>query len=353
MERMKDIKYKIAGILVCMMLMSPILTASKNSENIDSVENTCVDNRRIAQSIISPDECDVPTWSEGDYWKYRIDDVSIDLEEEGISMHIHGSMDDLHLEVVDVSSDSYQVEVHPSTINGTGTFFGDLGDGHKVNITGELKDAAIKGKISFRKSDLGIEQVNATIYGIFKGYVKAIYIELPFALPIMRMSATINVTATLDVPMPPIEFPLNDSKVWGLPSTNITIDGTIKSPCLHVVNIAYRLVKLFLPGLIPPDLIELLDPHLPVIDIGLLLNQILGNNTFHFPGSENDTFNCTGMSWITVPAEHYYCYNISVLQGLGRMYYNSTVGNIVKMSGNFEDVPFINDVNMVLTETNR
>lgn len=45
--------------------------------------------------------------------------------------------------MVDVSSDSYQVEAQSSAINGNGTFFGDLGEGHKVNITGELKNTTI------------------------------------------------------------------------------------------------------------------------------------------------------------------------------------------------------------------
>jgi len=45
-------KYKIVGILVCIMMMTPILTASKNSEDIDSVENVCAGHREIVQSSI-------------------------------------------------------------------------------------------------------------------------------------------------------------------------------------------------------------------------------------------------------------------------------------------------------------
>ena len=48
----KKMKYKIVGILVCIMMMTPILTASKNSEDIDSVENVCAGHREIVQSSI-------------------------------------------------------------------------------------------------------------------------------------------------------------------------------------------------------------------------------------------------------------------------------------------------------------
>ena len=68
---------------------------------------------------------DVPIWNVGDKWVYRVENINIDIGEEGISLHINLDIGDLTLLVVDVSQDSYKVEFN-AKINGDFTV--DLDD---------------------------------------------------------------------------------------------------------------------------------------------------------------------------------------------------------------------------------
>jgi len=323
-------------------------------ENADLTKNRSLTQKENKQLSTTSSEDDVPVWETCQWWKYKIDDIDIDFEEEGILIHIHGAIDELTLHVVDDSGDSYQVEVQQTAICGNGSFFIDLNESGRIDITGELKDTTIEGLISFRKSDLGIEQVNIIISGIFKGKINDLIIELPFAIPIIRLNATINVTAGFDVPYTLIDFPLNTSNfplIWGLPATNVTVDGAIGSRLQSILDRIYRALER-LP--IPPRIKEILDFFLPVIDIEDLLNRTVGTNIFSIP-EVPDIFICNNTEMTTVPADTYLAYNISIvgLEGIANLYYAPEAGNIIKILGNFEEVlPFINNIHAELIDTN-
>lgn len=324
-------------------------------ENADLIKNSSLIQKENKQLSITSSEDDVPVWEVCQWWKYKIDDIDIDFEEEGILIHIYGAIDELTLHVVDDSGDSYQVEIQQTAICGNGSFFADLNESGRIDITGELKDTTIEGLISFRKSDLGIEQVNIRISGIFKGKINDLIIELPFAIPIIRFNATINVTAGFDVPYTLIDFPLNTSNfplIWGLPATNVTVDGTIGSRLQNILDRIYRALE-GLP-IIRPEIKEILDFFLPVIDIEDLLNRTVGTNIFSIP-EVPDILICNNTEMTTVPADTYLAYNISVmgLDGIANLYYAPEAGNIIKILGNFEEVlPFINNIHAELIDTN-
>lgn len=350
-------KAKIVGILICIMLLTTFFSIAKNVED-EQVEHY-LENNETGSSLYDDD---VPVWEIGNIWTYKIDDINLDLSNENLSenftIHLHGRIDSLPLEVVDDTGDSYQIAFQATIV---GDFFVnvDLGDG-PINITGELQDTTIEGYIFFNKSDLGIKQMEIIISGKLTVNVK----EHPYGnwsfFPEIAVSATITADAEFDPIYPIIDFPLNTSKFWGLPEVNITFDGTIESIWLKIFNILNKIIRL--PGIIEliaaltntdPDMFhqisDILADILPVIDIGYVLNEYLGvENVIHLPEIPI-IFMCNSTENITVPAGTFNAYNISVVGGLGSIYYAPEVKNVIKITGNFEDVlPFIRDINAEL-----
>ena len=172
---------------------------------------------------------------------------------------------------------------------------------------------------------------------------------------------TIDVEVDFSTPFPIIDFPLNTSKFWGLPSVNITFDGTIESTWLKIFNTLNNIIRI--PGIIEiiaaltdsdpamlHEVSDILKDIIPVINIGYVLNEYLGvENVIHLPQIPI-IFMCNSTENITVDAGGpFNAYNISVLGGLGNIYYSPEVKNIVKIEGNFEDIlPFISNINAEL-----
>ncbi|MBE3136616.1 MAG: hypothetical protein IMZ43_04375 [Thermoplasmata archaeon] len=349
-------KKKLIGILVCMMLMTTFFTVAKNVE-----KDTLSSEPNSQATVTFGDTIPVPVWKVGDYWDYQINTIVIDLDEEGFSVHISLETENLSLNVIDDTGDSYTVEIK-ATINGNGYAYMNFGDG-PINITGELKDTTLTGNIIFNKSDLGIKHIEATL----DGRIKLTVIEnpyIPMKIP-MNIPATIIASADSSVPYPIIDFPLNVSNTWGLPATNISIDGTIQSIWLNIINWIntkarnhWRIVEI-IAGFIDfdPDMLkiisDILADILPIIDISYVLTKYVGiEPVFAFP-EVPDIFMCNNTENITVGGRTFFVYNISVGGGIGSMYYAPDAGTIVKISGRFKDIiPFINDINAELIETN-
>ena len=73
---------------------------------------------------------------------------------------------------------------------------------------------------------------------------------------------------------------------------------------------------------------------------------------FQIPAISNAFF-CLNTENITVPAGTYEAYNITLFGGLAQCYYAPTAGNVVKITGNFEEInPDIKNINMELISTN-
>ena len=345
-------KKKIIGILVCLMLMTTFLTAAQNTENI-SVKYESEENNSI--SFI---EGDVPVWKVGDKWTYNIDVFSIDFSQSNMSINIDAKIEDLSLEVAEVTTDFYKLNF-TSDISGSYEIKIDFGDG-PINITGELEKTTIEGFIIYNKTDLGIKQINVEISGKLTVKIEQPYIKLSF-LPKFPIRATITLEIILEDPIPLIDFPLNETKCWGLPATNFTVDGTIESPWLRLFDKLNRLINPIIPlieNITKKDLSELKDISdilkdiLPIIDICDLLTNYVGIGCdFEIP--EIPPIIClTNLSkeLVTVPAGTFEAYNISIIgTNLANIYYNDTVGNIIKIAGNLQDIfPSVSNINVEL-----
>jgi len=149
-----------------------------------------------------------------------------------------------------------------------------------------------------------------------------------------------------DKPYEFLDFPINADETWGLPEVNITIDGEIRSIWLRLANIANKILSLFGMGFIPPELSQ----FLPIVDISEVLNAFNITDKMPLP-KVPDIFESSSQKSITVEAGIYNAYDISILDGIGNMYYSPEVGMIVKMTGNFNNMfPFMQDINIELKD---
>lgn len=349
---------EIVGILICVMLLTTFFSVAKNVEDDysehDHSEQYIMTNEPISTSY----DDDVPVWEVGNKWTYKIDDFNLNIKDqnisENLSIYIHGAIQNFPLEVVDTSGGLYQLEFH-AEISGDYAIEIDFGDG-PINITGDLTDTTTAGSIFFNKTNLGIVQANVEISGRLTVNVnEQPYFNLSF-FPRIPIPATINVNADFDVPYTILDFPLNTSNfplIWGLPATNITLNGTVQSRWLNITDIINRII-LWLDNrtrFLPPDLralSELLNEILPIVDIKEILEMIRGNNIFSIPEIPI-IFMCNNTENITVPAGTFNAYDILVIGGLGNIYYAPEAKNIIKITGNFADVlPFMNNINAEL-----
>jgi len=137
-------KRKLIGLLVVTLLIATVLSLPVISiRNID-------DN--------------APVWEVGDEWTYDIAPITIEVDKDGNTLNANLDIGDLNLEVVGVSSDSYNVKLY-AEINGGFDLYIDL---FSLELTGEFADtlftkSELEGNIVFRKSDLGIKEMDLQI----------------------------------------------------------------------------------------------------------------------------------------------------------------------------------------------
>ncbi|MGF3554157.1 MAG: hypothetical protein ACQXXF_02630 [Thermoplasmatota archaeon] len=98
---------------------------------------------------------------------------------------------------------------------------------------------------------------------------------------------------------------------------------------------------------------DMLVDILPVINISYILTEYMKiGNIFETPEIP-EIFMCEDLEEIIIQNKIYNAYNISVIGGIGNIYYAPDAGNIVKIIGHFKDIlPFISDLNIELIETN-
>jgi len=290
---------------------------------------------------------DVPIWKIGDQWTYQIDDISIVKQQEGKSINLHLSIAELPLTVVSTTGDFYTLE-YKTTLNGQLTVGIDKGNG-PVNISMTFKNLDITGNILVDKSTLGRKEISASFKREkFSIEVQQSYIPLPRFLQKISAKITMNIKTTFDTPISLLKFPLNTGAAWNLTSTNITINGQIKSLYLNLINFINKIAKLFGKEFIPPEISALL----PIIDIEKTLTTLGYGNVFPIPPI-TDAFFCLNTENITVPAGTYEAYNITMFGGPAQCYYAPTAGNIVKIIGNLEEInPDIKNIKMELISTN-
>ncbi len=351
-------KTKIIGILVCVMLMTAFLTTAQD------VENTPVKHESDKNVPISFNQVEAPVWEEGYSWTYKIYSFNIDFGEPDLGLYMDLKMDNLYLEVIKVTEDSYELAFEGGN---TGSFWIalDLGDG-LINISFEFKSTTIEGTMLLNKTDLRIKQIHPKIYGTIDVKIEEQpYINFPFKLH-KEIIGTIDLDIVMGNPYPPIiKFPFEIGEYWGLPATNFTLDGTIESPLLdkidgfnRAINPILRWINDTFNGPKISMLLELsnkLLDILPIINISYILKEYLGmDNVFEIPATP-PLICCLGKDMVTVPAGTFECYNISFLgTNLTNIYYNDTeVKNIVKVIGNFQDIlPSVSNILVELISYN-
>ena len=363
--RKEEMKIKIISIFVFLMLMTVLLTAAQNVENIS------VRDESEEPDIILFDECEVPDWKAGNKWVYDVENIIFDFEEPDLSIHLNASIDDLTFEVDTISEHTYELTINADIMGSYmfDTYLNIVTD--KINITGPVNisgsfvETTIDGIIVYNKTDLGIKQIHIKMSG--KLTIQAD--EQPFfdrSLSFLKIPIPVDIILDIDLvtPYTIIEFPLDTLTFWGLPATNFSLSGTIESPWLRFANFVNNLVRI--PGVIPilsivfqknPDTLrdvsDFLKDILPVIDIEYFLTEYLGGNAFEIQETE-PIIHCLTKDSITVPARPhpFEAYNISLLgSSFANLYYSEEVGNIIKITGNFaEALPSVSSINAELKE---
>ncbi len=347
---------KILGIIVCLMMMTSILAVAKNTDTKQFNNLT----KQINMLLI--DEDNVPIWNEGDKWSYKLDTISIDFQKEDLYFHLEARSDSLNIKVTEVTEDSYVLNIY-APIDGYFSFVTAIEGVGPINVTGEFKDtlqgSTIGGSITFNKTDLALKQANI----IINGRVLLKFIEIPYYPFNLTPPIPIPLKANLDIKLgnyiPIIDFPINTSNFWGIPATNLTLAGSVESIWLDIVSAINNIIRY--PGVIEflasrfafdpimlKEFSDILFNITPVFDIEYFLVEYIGGNVFNIP-EVPPVLSCFSRENITVLAGEFNSYNISVMGGLGNIYYAPEVGNIVKIIGNFEDVlPFISNINAEL-----
>lgn len=100
--------------------------------------------------------------------------------------------------------------------------------------------------------------------------------------------------------------------------------------------------------MLPPEIASLL----PVVDIGDAFVVFGIPSVFTLPDIPS-AFACLNKETVTVEAGTYEAYNITVAGGVGTYYYAPQVGNVIKISGDFQGLlPYLQSIDMELIETN-
>lgn len=348
---------KIFGIIVCILLLTSSITIAENIEKISMISSP----KKISNASF---DVDVPVWTVDNYWNFEIDDMTIYYEQEGQYIHLTLQTNELQLNVIDVKTDSYILDLD-AVLSGSGNAYINLGDG-PINITLDLQDTKLSGTIVFNKTDLGIKELNPKL----EGKLLINIIEQPYTnntVPQIPIRATIDISTNLATPLTIINFPLNISNIWGIPGTNISIEGTIKSPWLSFINLINNIARRPLPWKIVvliansigideqtvTKISDIINDILPIINISYVLTEYMKiGNYFETPGIPI-IFICNSTENITINGKTYNSYNISIIGGIGNIYYAPEAGNIIKISGHFKDIiPFVSDLNIELKETN-
>ena len=295
-------KNRMIKFLICITLVFTILTSATNAINLNKNSNNDLKKCSVGD--------DAPVWKIGETWTYILS--PIDQSSDKGQLYI--SIGDLPLKVTDDTGSSYKVEFKADLVG-----FYETPQGQDPYIKANFKNSKIEGDISFRKTDLAIEEMNIKISGGLGFNVDST--SLPFPIPSIPLPYTININSVFDNGLALFSFPLEINKNWNLASTNLIINGDMHSLWLYLLNFMNKIYQF-----LEPEIASLL----PVIDIKEALELILGSNIINFPDIPL-FFMCLKKETRTVAAGSFEAYNISLLPG-GNIYYAPELGNIIELS---------------------
>jgi len=295
---------------------------------------------------------DVPTWEIGTVWTYKLNNIDFTLSEtEGRYVDFHLNSGNIKLEVIEETADLYCTEISTDALDVTVDIDFDyyMDDKEPTVLELNFENATLEGNIYFDKDNLGISEINAKLSIIFDS--SSFPIELPSIIIklVPMIPIEVNIEVDFDQPYVLLNFPLDVGTEWGIPSGNITIDGTVQSIWLKVLYYLNKLTRIVGIELIPPGL----EQFLPVIDISEVLESYGYPSAMAIPEVEESfrraPFICSDQKTVSVPAGAFNVYVISILSGMGDIYYSPEVGNIVKFSGylgNF--IPYMDNIDLEL-----
>jgi hypothetical protein len=309
---------------------------------------------------------DAPTWSKGDSWTYRIDNIDMNLNpdpEVGRAIEFALSMGDIVMEVTDVTSTSYVSSITSDDIDVTigGMFDFHVAGQEDIEIpTVTLENVALNGELIVDKENLGITdiKIGVTVELIenLDNLKSIIGLELPgfldIILPYMSIPAVLEVDIVFDEPFEMLEFPLENDNYWYIHenAVTITIDGSVESVWLRILDI----VNNFIP-LIPAELAQ----FLPNVDVSEVLNyyEIPTEYEFEYPDINiKDTFKTKifevwGTENVNTAAGTFNAVHVSLMEENIVLHYSEDVGNVVKLTGFVNDyIPLVEDISLELVK---
>jgi len=231
-------------------------------------------------NTIYVDDDDIPIWEVGYKWIYNMEFSYIVDEEDYMHMSLQISLNNFDINVVDCTGDYYRTEFDDN-VNGD---FSIQVEGSPT-VTGKFKNTVLDGYAIFEKANLSVKEVYAHLEG---------RLSVSGLIPILF---DCEVTLNFEPSYSSLDFPLYVGKNWEIPDSTISIVGSISLPGIASI----------IPGI--PDEIE--------IDYEM----------FIFGGDAE----CVGMESVTVSADTYNAYNISVDESTS-YYYAPAAGFIIKIT---------------------
>jgi hypothetical protein len=309
---------------------------------------------------------DVPTWSKGDTWTYRIDNIDMNVNpdpEIGRAIEFSLGMGDITMEVIDVTSTSYISTITSDDIDVT---IGGMFDWHVSGMddieipTVTLENIALNGELIVDKDNLGITdiKIGITVELIenLDNLQSIIGIQLPafldIIIPYMSIPAVIEVDIEFDEPFELLEFPLENDNYWYIHenAVTITIDGSVESVWLRILDIVNKFIPIipaefaqFLPDV---DISEIMEYYGIPTEYELAFPDINIKDTF-----KTKIFEVWGTENVNVPAGNFNAVHVSVMEENIILHYSDTVKNVVKLTGYLNDyIPLVDDINLELID---
>jgi hypothetical protein len=332
-------KTKLIGVIIGLMLITTLFAVANPS---GTISKNMPDNIPVSTSNSE----DVPVWEIGDTWTYKIDNLTIVVNQTGNISYLYLTIAELPLTVIAIDETSYTLGIKTS-VSGNSNIDMNFGNG-PINATITIRNLAISGNIKIDKATLGIKGFTASIEGRFWVHI----IEQPYfniSIPTLPFKITTDLTTDFSTPTCLLAFPLNTTMVWNSSATNLTLNGEVRSPWFSFILLVDNIVTLLRnEPLLPPEISALL----PVVNIQEALTTLGPGNVVQIP-LISSAFYCLNTENVTVPDGIYNAYNITILNGMARCYYAPTAGNVVKLSGNLNElIPYISNINMELLDTN-
>jgi len=295
---------------------------------------------------VSPLSTDVPVWHVNDFWTYKVDNISVNYQQNNQTIYLTLSIDQLPLTVSSASGDAYTLSFSTKA-SGHG-IIDVVADQGPLNMIVDFTNVQLSGSVTIEKTQLGIQSIDATLQGLFRLNI----IEQPFVqfqIHHVLIPITMHVIIDCSSPISILAFPMDTDMSYGLSATNLTVNGEIHSIWLNIIHFANAIMGFFGNPFLPPEI----DALLPVINIKDALTTFGLGNIFPVPEVPGIFTTSSTMETLTVPAGTYDVYDISIADGIGSVFYAPAAGNVVKISGNFQDViPYIQNIKMELIDTN-